>query len=135
MRLNEAIISGVAVSWRAVCVRTQFSMTAGIVFASSTRPDGEAQWIRPHQGIISILIEIRPANELDRISANELPRRRVVVPMPVVMQPSFFIVLLPLKPAARRLRRRFLLHEPHVLESLIVDDELRAGRQSQVLDH
>ncbi len=71
----------------------------------------ETKWINPARRVISVLIDVDAAIEADRVFRHEPSATRIIVPVPVVMQPRLLILLLPLKPQRiprhdpRRLRR------------------------------
>lgn len=59
--------------------------------------------VGPQRWIGRVLIQIETAGKTYRVVTNETARRSVIVPMPVVMQPCFGIMLLPLKPYLSKL--------------------------------
>ena len=65
---------------------------------------GPTERIDPLDRVRRISIEVDAPRELDRVRRDEAAYARIVVTMPVIVQPRFFINLLPLKPCvlARR---------------------------------
>lgn len=51
----------------------------------------ETKRINPARWVISVLIDVDPAREPDRVLTNEAPRVRIVIPMPVIVQPCLLV--------------------------------------------
>ena len=58
----------------------------------------QPQRINPPHRIRRILIKIQPTRIADRVFADKPSDSWIIVPIPVVVQPGFVIVILPLKP-------------------------------------
>ena len=59
---------------------------------------GQPQRINPLHRIRRIRIKIQPTRIADRVFADKPPNPWIIVPIPIVVQPCFVIVVLALKP-------------------------------------
>ena len=57
----------------------------------------QPQRINPLDWVRYILVQVEATGQTNRICRNEPPHRRIVIPMPVVMQPRLRIMHLPLE--------------------------------------
>ena len=69
------------------------------IFAASQ--PSESQRVNPLDWIGRVLMQINATAQADRVHRDEPAGCCVIVPMPVVVQPRFGILLLPLKPERR----------------------------------
>ncbi|AGQ33529.1 hypothetical protein M495_24750 [Serratia liquefaciens ATCC 27592] len=58
----------------------------------------QAKRVNPAYRVRHVLVDIQPTSIPDRILANKPPHLRIVIPIPVVMQPSLMVMVLPLEP-------------------------------------
>ncbi len=80
------------------------------ILSSSVRPDFmtcKPKGVNQANGIGAVGIEIQATRIPNWVLANKPPYLRIIVPMPVVMQPRFMVVILPLKP--KRVGQSFTL--------------------------
>ena len=56
------------------------------------------QRISPSGRIRHILITINPPQQPYQVLLSKLPRTRIIIPVPIIMQPGFFIIILALEP-------------------------------------
>ena len=108
------ISQGISNSWRItiqIIPMNLFSRIWRIRAASGwigSRPEGSVrlsrlpfpkpQRINPPRWIRRIRIKIQPTRIADRVFANKPSGPWIIVPIPIVVQPCFVIVVLPLKP-------------------------------------
>src|SRR5690606_11530435 len=87
------------------CNRSVFSENPRIQFVTisqrsrtNTGLHGRPQGVHPPRRIRHILVVVQPTRKPNRVRGLKTPCIRIVVPMPVVMQVGFRVVVLALKP-------------------------------------